>query len=213
MDLPAHRAATRRTYDAVADDYAAKFRDELVYKPLDRALLGVVLEEAGAGVIADLGCGPGHVSGWLAARGAATVGIDLSPAMVDVARREHPELEFRVGDLLNLPAAEEEFAAVVAFYSVIHLAPDELRPAFAEMHRTLRPGGAALVSFHVGRELRRVTDLLGHQVEIDFQFLEPGPIVSDLEAAGFAVDAQLERSNYLDEVETRRAYLLARRHG
>jgi SAM-dependent methyltransferase len=214
MQLPAHHEAARRTYDAVAEDYAAKFGDELAYKPLDRALLGVVVEEAGAGgSIADVGCGPGHVSGWLAARGATTVGIDLSPQMIAVARREHPGLEFRVGDLLDLPAADGEFGAAVAFYSVIHLDPVELRPAFAEMHRTLRPGGVALVSFHVGRELRRVTELLGHQVEADFQFLEPGPVVAQMEAAGLAVEAQLERSNYPDEVETRRAYLLARSRG
>jgi SAM-dependent methyltransferase len=187
MDLPAHHRSARRAYDAVAEGYAAKFGDELAYKPLDRALLGVVVEGAGSGSIADLGCGPGHVTGWLAARGATTIGIDLSPRMIEVARREHPDLEFRVGDLLDLPASDGEFAAVVAFYSVIHLVPEELRPAFAEMRRTLMPGGALLVSFHVGRELRRVTELLGHQVEVDFQFLEPGPVVSDLEAVGFAV--------------------------
>jgi SAM-dependent methyltransferase len=213
MHLPAHHEAARRTYDTVAEDYAAKFRDELAYKPLDRALLGVVLEEAGSAVVADLGCGPGHVAAWLAGRGATAVGIDLSPAMIEVARREHPDLEFRVGDLLDLPAADGEFGAVVAFYSVIHLTPDELRPAFAEMRRTLRPGGVALVSFHMGRELRRVTDLLGHEVEIDFQFLEPGPLLSELKAVGFVVEAQLERANYPDEVETRRAYILARSGG
>jgi ubiquinone/menaquinone biosynthesis C-methylase UbiE len=131
--------------------------------------------------------------------------------MIDVARREHPALDFRVGDLLDLPAGDREFAAVVAFYSIIHLAADELRPAFAEMYRTLQPGGVVLVSFHVGRELRRVTDLLGHQVEADFQFLESAPVVSDLEATGLSIEAQLERSNYPDEVDTRRAYILARR--
>jgi SAM-dependent methyltransferase len=213
MQLPPGHEAARRTYDTVAEDYATRFRDELADKPLDRALLGVLAEEAGAGLVADLGCGPGHVSGWLAARGVATVGIDLSPRMIDVARREHPALEFRVGDLLDLPAGDEEFGAAVAFYSIIHLAPEELRPAFAEMRRTLQPAGLALVSFHVGRELRRVTDLLGHQVEADFQFLEPGPVASDLEAAGLSVEAQLERANYPDEVETRRAYVLARRRG
>jgi SAM-dependent methyltransferase len=213
MQLPAHHQAARQTYDTVAEDYAAKFRDELAYKPLDRALLGVVVEAAGDGAIADLGCGPGHVTGWLSTQGAAAVGIDLSPGMIDVARREHPELEFRVGDLLDLPAADGEFGAAVALYSVIHLTPEELTPAFAEMGRTLRPGGVALVSFHVGRELRRVTEFLGHPVEADFQFLEPGPVVAQMEAVGLAVEAQLERSSYPDEVETRRAYVLARNRG
>jgi len=68
MAEPARHDATRRSYDAVAEKYAASFRDELAYKPLDRALLTCLIEQAGQdGPIADLGCGPGHVSAWLSA--------------------------------------------------------------------------------------------------------------------------------------------------
>jgi SAM-dependent methyltransferase len=79
--------SVRRSYDAVAEVYAACFRDELVGKPLDRALLACLAEQTGQGAtIADLGCGPGHVAAWLADRGVAAVGIDLSPAMIAVGR-------------------------------------------------------------------------------------------------------------------------------
>lgn len=53
-------------------------------------------------------------------------------------------MEFREGDLLALPAGDGEFDAAVALYSVIHLAADELRPAFTEMRRVLRPDGTLL---------------------------------------------------------------------
>ena len=57
--------AARRSYDTVAEQYADGFRGELAHKPLDRALLGSLIEAAGAGApVADLGCGPGHVAGW-----------------------------------------------------------------------------------------------------------------------------------------------------
>src|SRR5947209_680476 len=92
-----------RSYDAVAERYAAAFREELAYKPLDRALLACVIEQSESGApIADLGCGPGHVAGWLAGRGARAVGIDLSPGMIAVGRREYPGVEFRAGDFLAL---------------------------------------------------------------------------------------------------------------
>lgn len=203
--------SVRRSYDTVAESYLAGFRDELGHKPLDRALLAALVEQAEPGApIADLGCGPGHVAAWLA-RSSATVGIDLSDAMVAAARREFPEVEFRQGDLLDLPAKDQEFGAVVAFYSVIHLRPEELRPAFAEMHRVLRPGGRVLVSFHVGAEVRHLTDFLGHEVDVDFHFYEPGDVETELTAAGFRVDARLERRNHPEEVETRRAYLMGGR--
>lgn len=204
----------RRSYNAVAEQYAASFRDELEHKPLDRALLACLIEQAGDGApIADLGCGPGHVSAWLAARGVTAVGIDLSPAMIAVGRREYPEVEFREGDFLKLPASDSEFAAVVAFYSVIHLEPGELGRAFGEIRRALRPGGLVLASFHIGSEVRHMAEWWGRPVDVDFRFFEPAHIAAAMEQADLRTEVLLERTSYPEEVETRRGYLLARRQG
>ena len=145
------------------------------------------------------------------AQGAAAVGIDLSPGMIEVARREQPGAEFRVGDLLGLPAADAEFGAVIAFYSVIHLDPGELPAALAEMYRVLRPGGLILLTFHVGTEVRHFDAWLGHDVDVDFRFHQPRDVSAALTSAGFTLQAQLERRAYPAEVDTRRAYLLAAR--
>ena len=203
---------TRSSYDAVAEKYADGFRDELAYKPLDRALLACLIEQTGQGApIADLGCGPGHVSAWLAGHGATAVGIDLSAGMIAVARRDYPGAEFRQGDFLELPAGDGEFGAAVALYSIIHLEPAELHPAFAEIHRVLRPSGLLLAAFHIGSEVRHVTDWLGHEVDVDFRFLDPAHVAAAMEGAGLEVEARLERTNYPEEHDTRRGYLLARR--
>jgi trans-aconitate methyltransferase len=66
-DLNRRHHSVRRSYDTVAGEYVAGFRDELAGKPLDRALLVCLAEQAEQGTaIADLGCGPGHVAAWLA---------------------------------------------------------------------------------------------------------------------------------------------------
>jgi 2-polyprenyl-3-methyl-5-hydroxy-6-metoxy-1,4-benzoquinol methylase len=79
--------AVRRSYDAVAENYAASFGGELACKPLDRALLACLIEQAEhRAPIADIGSGPGHVSSWLASHGVTAVGIDLSAAMLAVGR-------------------------------------------------------------------------------------------------------------------------------
>jgi ubiquinone/menaquinone biosynthesis C-methylase UbiE len=211
MDSSQH-AATRRSYDAVAPEYAAQFRDELGGKPLDRALLASLIEQAVPGApVADLGCGPGHVTSWLAGHGATAVGIDLSPGMVAVARREYPEAEFRQGDFLALPAADGEFGAAIAFYSLIHLGPGELTPALGEIRRVLAPGGPVLVSFHVGSEVVHRDEWLGQQVDVDFRFLEMAGVAAAMEAAGLTVAMRMERASQPGEVETTRGYLLARR--
>lgn len=194
-------------------EYAEQFNDEqLSHKPpLDRALLRALFEQTEDGAsIVDLGCGPGHVAAWLADHGAPAVGIDLSPRMIEIARREHPTVEFREGDLLALPATESEFGSAVAFYSVIYLAPEELRPAFDEVRRVVRPGGLFLVVFHIGSEVRH-DDWWGREVpDLDFRLLEPEGVIEHLESAGFAVEARHERQNLPGEMETRRAYVLAR---
>ncbi|MEU6232527.1 class I SAM-dependent methyltransferase [Kitasatospora sp. NPDC047058] len=211
MTHTADHKRVRDSYDLVAQEYRDRIGGELAYKPVDRALLGAVVEAAAGGPVADLGCGPGHVAGWLTGQGAEVVGIDLSPAMVELARREHPGAEFREGDLLRLPAADGEFAAAVALYSVIHLAPAELAPAFAELRRVLRPSGTVLVSFHIGTEVRRLDEWWGHRVDVDFHFLQPDAVAGLLADAGFTVEARLERAPLPEEAETRRGYLLARR--
>jgi SAM-dependent methyltransferase len=212
MDGSGRREAVRRSYDAVAEEYMAALGGELAYKPLDRALLSCVIEQAGQGVpIADLGCGPGHVSAWLAAHGTAMVGIDLSPKMIAAGRREYPQVEFRQGDLLALPAADGEFAAAVALYSIIHLEPGELVACFRHIHRALRPSGLVLVAFHAGTELRHLDQWWGHHVDVDFRFFEPDAVAGAMQAAGLDVTMRLERTSYPQEVQTRRAYLLARR--
>lgn len=209
-------ADTRAGYDRLAAGYAERFLGELAGKPLDRMLLDhvaatVAADPAGAGPVADVGCGPGHAARHLAGRGATALGVDLSPRMIEIAAATHPGIGFRVGDMRRLPAADGAWAGIVALYSIIHLAPRELPGAFAEFTRVLRPGGIVLVSFHVGDETRHVEEMLGQEVSLDFQFYRRDGVESALAAAGLAADAYLERRPYESEVDTTRAYVLAHR--
>jgi SAM-dependent methyltransferase len=205
--------ALRRGYDAVAEPYADRFAAELADKPLDRALLGCFAEQvAGLGPVADVGCGPGQVARWLHERGLPVLGVDLSPEMVAVARRHHPGIDFRVGTMLALDAADGAWGGIVAFYSIIHLPPGDLPAALGEFHRVLRPGGLLLVAFHVGQERVHVEEFLERPVSIDFYFLEPAAVAAALAATGFTVEARVERRPVTpDEAQTQRCYLLARR--
>ena len=92
----------RRSYNAVATDYTARLSDELDAKPLDREWLDRFARRLqGAGPVCDLGCGPGHVAGYLRKVGAVVFGLDLSPAMVAEASR----LKFSSGNVAKSPSA------------------------------------------------------------------------------------------------------------
>ncbi|MGY5124231.1 class I SAM-dependent methyltransferase [Streptomyces nigrescens] len=122
----------------MAEEYATRLHNELAEKPLDRALLACLLEQTEPGAaIADLGCGPGHVAAWLAEKGARTVGIDLSAGMIEAGRRRFAQVEFREGDLLELPAKD---AFVAPVESAAAGAPGRLRCATVRCRR--RAGSA-----------------------------------------------------------------------
>ena len=207
-------ANTRATYDRVAEEYAARIAGELAGKPLDRALLACFVEQVGGlGIIADIGCGPGHIAAYLHDLGAPVVGVDLSPEMVAIARQRSPEIAFEQGSMLALATPDASWGGIVALYSIIHLPPEERPRALAEFHRALRPGGLLLLAFHIGDEQRHVDEWWGQEVSLDTWFLQPREIESLLREAGFAVEMSLVRQAYAPDVEhqSQRAYILARK--
>jgi SAM-dependent methyltransferase len=100
----------RTSYDAVADEYVRRIAGELEHKPLDRHLLDQFAADVqDLGLACDRGCGPGHVARYLRERGVEVVGVDLSPVMVDHARKLNPGIEFLVGDMRALALKDHAF--------------------------------------------------------------------------------------------------------
>jgi len=203
----------RATYTTVAETYAHELVDELEHLPFERWLLSRVAYEA-AGPIADVGCGPGHVTAWLVEEGYDACGFDLTPAMVEQARARFPELSFEVGDLRRLlkPRTADGWGAVLGWYSLIHLAPAELGPAINAMVRTLRSGGWLLLAMHAGPGVRHLDTWWEHEgLDLDFVLHDPEQVVAQVRAAGLVdiesyVRTPLERRGET----TRRLYVLGR---
>lgn len=197
-------AGTRASYDVVAEDYDRAFRDELDRKPRDRELLAALAAACAPGPVADLGGGPGHVAAHLTALGAAAVVVDLSPGMCRLAGRRVPAA---AGDLVALPLADRSLAGAVAFYSLIHLRPERLPDAFAEVRRVLRPGGRWLVAVHGGDGPLEADEFLGHPVPFRATRLGEAAVAAFAREAGLAVDLRFTRQPYADEHGTPRVYV------
>lgn len=218
QQAPQDPGAVRAAYDVVAADYDAHFADELRRKVIDRAWLGALLEYAGSGVVADVGCGSGQITRYLADRHQDVVGFDLSPAMVERARANAPRAAISVASMTDLPVPDAAWAGIVASYSVVNLAVGQRRAAYAEFARVLQPGGWLLLSFHVdnaetpmGGQLE-LTTWFDHEVTLTFYYLDPDDERAGLEAAGFVVRATTLRMPDPEiEPPTRRCYLLAQR--
>jgi SAM-dependent methyltransferase len=210
---PTYVRATRSAYDTVAVDYAALLNTELASKPLDRAMLGAfaeLVQATGNGPVADLGCGPGRVTAYLCSLGLTAFGVDLSPAMVAVARRAQPDLRFDEGSMSALDLVDSVLGGIVAWYSIIHTPPEQLPALFAEFHRVLAPGGYVLLAFQVGDARVHLEHAYGHEVSLDAYRRSPDVVSELLSQFGLVVNARLLREP--DKNETiQQAYLLARK--
>jgi SAM-dependent methyltransferase len=205
--------ATRAAYDTVAVDYAEILHNELIAKPFDRALLGAfaeLVQVADIGPVADVGSGPGRITAHMHGLGVDAFGVDLSPAMVSVARRTYPDLRFDEGSMMALDVADDVLGGVIAWYSIIHTPPEQLPGTFSEFHRVLGRGGYLLLAFQVGDERVHLQHAYGHPVSLDAYRWQPDRIAELVHQAGLAVIAQLVREPDQSE-KVRQANILARK--
>jgi ubiquinone/menaquinone biosynthesis C-methylase UbiE len=186
---------TRTSYDTVAVSYAGMLREALAGEPFQRGILALfaeVVRARGNGPVADIGCGPGRITAFLQGIGLDAFGIDLSPAMIDVARRDHPGLRFEVGSMTDLALADDSVTGLLAWFSLIHVPDDEVSTVLAEFRRVLRTGGALLLGFHAGdgKELK-TQGYGGHPMKVYVHRRSPARMAAWLNAAGFTVEAEM----------------------
>ena len=199
------------SYDVMADEFARRFMDEYDHKPMDREVLDHFAQRvAEKGKVCDLGCGPGQLVRYLHERGADVLGVDLSPAMVEEARRANPDIEFTQGDMRALDIPDDSLAGIAAFYCIIHIARDDVTGVLRELKRVLQPGGLLLLAFQLGDQVVHRDEWWGRPVSIDFTFFASEEMAGYLRDAGFEIDEIIEREPYIEvESPRRRAYILA----
>lgn len=157
IDRPADLDTVRESYDRVADNYAhmvltTGFGDIRRHPWLKAAIDAFADTVGGLGPVLDVGCGPGTVTAYLAERGLDVSGVDLSPRMIDNARRLHPECRFSVASATELDFAEASFGGLLGWWSLFNLPRGILPQVLASFARALMPGGHFITATHVGDE-------------------------------------------------------------
>ncbi|HWU20864.1 MAG TPA: class I SAM-dependent methyltransferase, partial [Nocardioides sp.] len=188
--------SVRDAYDAVAADYAALISDTSVESALELAMVDDFVTVVGDGEVLDAGCGAGRMSRYLADRGVRVRGVDLSPGMVAMARRDHPDIDFGVGSLSALPYADATFDGVLLWYSTIHTDRSGQARLYDEAARVLRPGGHLLVGFQAGEgshDTSAAYARYGHDVTLLRYRFTADEVTRWLSAAGLREAARMVR--------------------
>ncbi|WP_456843791.1 class I SAM-dependent DNA methyltransferase [Cellulomonas sp. P5_C6] len=206
-------AATRAMYDTVAVAYGELVTGLNPESGLEGGMLAAFADRVrGTGRVLDAGCGTGRMTAWLASVGIVADGIDLSPGMIEVARRTYPDLSFDVGSMTALDLPGECVSGILAWYSIIHTSPADLPAVVAELARVLAPGGHLLLGWHSGDDaVRTMTHAYGHDVSADAYRHAPESVAAAVHAAGLVVSARLVREPQPDREKSPQASLLARR--
>ncbi|SCF05145.1 Ubiquinone/menaquinone biosynthesis C-methylase UbiE [Micromonospora coriariae] len=142
----------RQSYASVAELYIELFGTSQKVHADDLAFIGRHL--AGRpGRVLDLGCGPGHITGYLRSLGVDAAGVDMVPQFIAHARATHPGVEFQLGSMDSLDLADGSVAGILAWYSLIHRPPQDLDGVLAQFRRAMTPSGTLVLGIFVGDEV------------------------------------------------------------
>lgn len=138
----------QRAYSSVSDLYIELFGTPQQSHPDDLAFIARHLSGR-PGRVLDLGCGPGHLTGYLRSLGVDATGVDVVPEFIAYAKATHPDGRYHLGSMLD-PPVDEPVAGILSWYSSIHTPPPELDGVLAGFRRALVPGGTLVVGFFDG---------------------------------------------------------------
>ncbi|HEX5540853.1 MAG TPA: class I SAM-dependent methyltransferase [Micromonospora sp.] len=142
----------RQAYASVAELYIGLFGTNQQVHTDDLAFIGRHL--AGRpGTVLDLGCGPGHITGYLRSLGVDATGIDMVPEFIAHAQAAHPNGRYQLGSIEDLAVANHSIAGILAWYSLIHLPPQNLDGVLAEFRRAMVRGGTLVLGLFEGDEV------------------------------------------------------------
>ena len=141
MDAP-----TLAAYDANAAEYAADW----LAQDAPEDMYALLRTHFTPGPTADIGCGAGRDTAWLAAHGFEARGFDASAGLLAQARAAHPALRFDEASLPELAGVERgAFRNVLCETVIMHLAPAQIGPSVRSLLALLRPGGTLYLSWRV----------------------------------------------------------------
>lgn len=185
-------AEVRQRYGELAETYTCMFGEVASVDPQDLAFLKAHLG-ACEGTVLDVGCGPGHLTAYLAGLGLDARGLDLVPEFIDTATSKWPSIDFSVGSLRALDVPDRSLGGILAWYSLIHCEPAELTDLLKGWRRAMAPGGTLVVGFFDGDAV----ESFAHKVTTAYRW--PVDEMSRLLAiAGFTEIDRLQRPGTTD---------------
>lgn len=187
----------KETYNRIAEDWHRDHLDDDWWREGTDAFIKELTP--GAHVL-DVGCGSGVKSKYLVDHGFKVIGIDISDKLIEIARREAPEGEFRVLSMTDLDLMPETFDGVFAQASLLHIPKKDAGDVVKKMARRLVPRGFLCINVKEAREGTPEEEVLkkndyGYEYERFFSYFTMDELERYLADAGLSVVSKLRNQN------------------
>jgi SAM-dependent methyltransferase len=177
----------REAYERKATEYISLFGSSDQVHAADLSLIQRHLSIR-LGAVLDVGCGPGHLTEYLRRLDVEALGIDLVPQFIDHARATYPHGRYELGSFNQLPIATGSAVGILAWYSLIHLPPDDLARVLVELRRVTASGATLVTGFFDGDTL----ESFDHAVATAY-YCPVAEFAARLHNAGFAEIERVQR--------------------
>lgn len=197
---------TRESYDEVAHKYDEVYGDNLIYQnELDDFLRYI---NAGSKIL-DVGCGSGNVVNYLVEKGFDVVGIDISPNMIDIAKRKNTVAKFELMDMRDMTFMNSSFDSIVSIFSLVHLTKQEVPEILKKFNDLLRKDGNLFVGVSEGTGEGFVDEHLELNQRYYYKYFTKDELRELLEKVGFQVLKTTDR--FLEEQGSDEFFVIARK--
>ena len=179
----------RETYDRIAEEWHKDHRQDTWWTGGTDAFISRLKP---GDLVLDVGCGGGTKSRYLIKKELRVIGIDFSPKMVEIAKREVPEGDFRVLDLNDAGALGRAFVGIFAQAVLLHTPRKEMANTFKLLAGMLKEGGYLYVAVKARRlqgveEETRTENDYGFPFRRFFSYFDLGEIESHMRETGLDV--------------------------
>ena len=136
-----NKEVTRLAHDNIAQKYYETYKDDKT----DLAYFDEFLDICDTDIL-DLGCGMGHYANYMYNKGYTVTGIDFSSGMLDIARKEYPNIEYIQSDVCDLSLLSgRKYDGIVLAYLLQHLSRKETENLFKQLPKYLKPNAKLLI--------------------------------------------------------------------
>jgi len=162
------------------------------------------------GCILDLGCGSGIPARYLASKGMRVIGIDISPEMISLAKKQVSGVPFICADM-EMQWPGDTFDGICVFFSLLHLPKKKTTRLLHKIYHWLKPGGVFVITVVEGTTEGLCEDFMGEGVPVYLSYYTKEELMSSLRTVGFSVTAARDLYIKTENFEETELFMLAKK--